>query len=231
MAAIRDRDDDAPRPPAKKGLRKIAIRGPLRNVPTALESAMLKRNDGVVEVPYTTSQPTPDQLSYEWEQQKIAATEQVMYQGVRTPRLVAKLLSIEEDQAERYIRCVIARWQTLGDETDLRQQRGECLAYLDHLQNQLWVQIKKAKLKKGGESEVLSLNSQLLALFQQRQQLYGLNPQTIQQILSVGDTDSHHVLQAIKKQSAVRDVAAKFAAILKRNREAAEAQLKEQQGL
>lgn len=214
-----------PAPPPKGG-------APAKKPITPLEQTILHNNGGKLDV-----LPVPEKAedAFIFQAQKMAQVEHLMFQGIRTPHLIAQATNITEQAAEKYVKAVIARWQTTGGDVDMKTQRGEALRYMDFLQNQLWTQFQAAKKivddnnklaadKKdyraigSAQARMLNLNNQIIALNQQRNQIYGLTPQAIQQMLVLGGNEDAEVLTRMRKQEGMKQLAAKFASILDRNR-------------
>ena len=207
------------------------VGAPPKKTITELEKTLIEKNGGEFQTLEVPEKPLPTQELFEFQAQQMTQVENLMYQGLRSPHLIAQAAKMSEHLAERYIKAVLARWQTLGSEVDLKTQRGEALGYLDFLQNQLWTQFSAAKnildaenrkpvaerdLRAMGSAraQMMNLNPQILALNTQRNQLYGLTPQAIQQMLIMGGNDEHEVLIRMRKQHAVKDFAAKFGAYI-----------------
>lgn len=203
---------------------------------TDLEKTILKQSGGKIEVMEVPDKPLPDQELFEFQAQQMTAVENLMFKGIRTPHLIAQALSITEHVAAKYVKAVLARWSTLGSEVDIKTQRGEALGYMDFLQNQLWTQYMSAKnfvdleMKKKKEERdlrgmsssrqlMLQLNNQIISLNQQRNQIYGLTPQAIQQMLVLGGGgEDYEVLTRMKKQQGIKELLMKMGNILAEKR-------------
>lgn len=202
-----------------------------------IEKTVLANNGGVIEVLEMPEKPDPHEEAIVFTAQKLAQVEHIMYQGIRSPHLIAQAANLTEIQAEKYIKAVIARWQTIGSESDMKAQRGEALGYLDFLQNQLWTQFTGAKkivdeqmAKPEADRDknaigrarglMLNLNNQIIALNTQRTQLYGLTPQAINQMLILGGTEDHEVLVRMRKQQGLKDLLGKLGGILQKQKQA-----------
>jgi hypothetical protein len=186
--------------------------------------------------------PLPNQELFEFQAQQMTAVENLMFKGIRTPHLIAEALKIKEHVAAKYVKAVLARWATLGSEVDIKTQRGEALGYMDFLQNQLWTQYMTAKnfvdteTKKPKDQRderqitnnkqlMLTLNSQLITLASQRQQIYGLTPQAIQQMLVLGGGgEDYEVLTRMKKQQGIKELLMKLGNIIGEKRRLAQMQ-------
>lgn len=212
-------------PPKKVG-------APPKKEITELEKTILKASGGKVDVLPVPDKPLPEQELFEFQAQQMTAVENLMFKGIRTPHLIAQALSLKEHEASKYVKAVLARWSTLGSEVDIKQQRGEALGYMDFLQNQLWTQYTAAKNFVDLESKkpkaerdernvslnkqlMLTLNSQLITLANQRQQIYGLTPQAIQQMLVLGGGgEDYEVLTRMKKQQGIKELLMKLGGII-----------------
>lgn len=216
---------DPPEPPKKVG-------APPKKEITDLEKTILKQSGGKVEVLEVPENPLPEQELFEFQAQQMTAVENLMFKGLRTPHLIAEALKLKEHVAAKYVKAVIARWATLGSEVDIKTQRGEALGYMDFMQNQLWTQYMTAKNFVDTESRkpkdqrderqitnnkqlMLTLNSQLITLAAQRQQIYGLTPQAIQQMLVLGGGgEEYEVLTRMKKQQGLKEILVKLGGII-----------------
>jgi hypothetical protein len=185
------------------------------------------------------------QLAVEFDAMKMTQVENLMFQGIRSPHLIAQALSnaaftMSEDRASKYVLSVLARWQVQGAEVDIKQQRGEALGYLDLLQQTLWTQLKqhqafiKAEDQRAATrldykrnelgvsramAQIGNLNGQLIALNTQRNQLYGLSTQTIQQMLVLDNGhEQSEVMKRIRTQNGVKEILGKFANLIEQHR-------------
>lgn len=218
---------------------EVMRNGPVAKPITDLERTILDNSGGKLDILEVSDQPIGGQLAIEIQAQKLAQVEHLMFQGIRTPHLIAQAIDIGEGLAEQYTKAVLARWQTIGGEVDMKAQRGEALAYMDFLQNQLWSQFTAAKkivddqnkipterpegdkratrnygAISSAQAKMLNLNAQIIALNAQRTQLYGLTPQAINTMLILGGNEDHEVLVRMRKQEGMKDLAAKLGAIL-----------------
>lgn len=211
---------------------KKPVGAPPKKEITELEKTILKNSGGKVDILEVPDAPLPEQELFEFQAQQMTAVENLMFKGIRTPHLIAQALSLTEHVAAKYVKAVLARWATLGGEVDIKTQRGEALGYMDFLQNQLWTQYTAAKNFVDTESKrpkderndraissnrslMLQLNNQLITLNAQRQQIYGLTPQAIQQMLVLGGGgEEYEVLTRMKKQQGIKDLLMKLGGII-----------------
>ena len=224
-------EPDLSEPPPKK----IGMR-PYREI-SELEKTILANTGGKLEILEAPEKPEIGEEQIVFQARQLAQVEHLMYQGVRSPHLIAQALKITEKTAEKYVKAVLARWQVIGSDVDMKAQRGEALGYMDFLQNQLWTQFtgakniadKQAALPASERDNVaigraralmLNLNNQIITLNAQRNQLYGLTPQAIQQMLILGGNEDHEVLVRMRKQQGMKELASKLGTILLRQRQA-----------
>lgn len=212
---------------------------------TPLEETIIAESGGTLQVLDIPEVFPPEMEAIEIQAQKLAQVEHLMLQGIRTPHLIAQATSITEPLAEKYVKAVLARWQALGGEVDMKAQRGEALVYMDLLTNTLWSQFQAAKklvdeqmklplerpdgddrpkrdmrIVGANQARMLNLNTQIIALNTQRHQLYGLTPQAVNQMLVIGGDGDAEVLTRLRKQQGVKELLGKLGGILLKNRQA-----------
>jgi hypothetical protein len=199
---------------------------------TPLERKILEENGDALDV-LPAPHLEPGAESIEMQSQQITQVEDLMFKGIRTPHLIAQAIKIPEDLAQKYIKAVYARWATLGGHVDVKAQRGEALAYLDLLQQNLWTELSAAKKRvrvqeaqpadkrdRGELAEarrsVKELLAQITQLNTQRTQLYGLTPNVINSIVVMGGSEDYEVLTRIREHGEAKQVLSKLGNFLER---------------
>lgn len=202
---------------------------------TPLERGLLRKNNGRVQVPLVERRDEDTRAT--WEHKMVAKVEAIMFQGFRTPHLIADLAKISIPEAKKYIRAVEAQWSVLGSTVDPRSARGEALANLDHIISQTWLRYNEAKKNaekkdnKGAHYRADALLRDLTALQRQKMELNGIGAHTANSLLMAGGEADHPVLQAIRKQEKLVGVAAKLGHMLRKIRRRDDAALQKDFGL
>lgn len=222
---IEDKKGERKFTPAKKAAGKktiVVAKKKAGKAITPLERGLLRKNNGRVEVPLVERRD--DDTRAVWEHKMVAKVEAIMFQGFRTPHLIAELAKISVPEAKKYIRAVEAQWSVLGSSVDPRSARGEALANLEHLISQTWLRYNEAKKdankknNKGAHYRADALLRDLTSLQRQKMELNGIGAHTANSLLIAGGEADHPVLQAIRKQEKLVGVAAKFGHMLRKIR-------------
>lgn len=227
--------DDAPESRAKNVAKKKGKKKEVALSP--LEKTILRDKDGEIDVLDIPAGLLADKDKIHITVAKVTSCEHIMFQGIRSPHLIAQAMSITVKDAERLVEAVYTKWAISGGKTDVKQQRGEALEYLDYLQAELWGQLKGArqvikkeenKGKDGSASLIarqqaliVSLNAQIISLNTQRTQLTGLTPQVVNNLvmMSHGDgEENYEVLKRIKQQKTHRNILLHMADVLREQR-------------
>lgn len=202
---------------------------------TPFEKGLLRKSNGRVEVPLVERRE--DDTRNTWEHKMVAKVEAIMFQGFRTPHLIADLAKISLPEAKKHIRAVEAQWSVLGSSVDPRSARGEALANLDHIISQTWLRYNEAKKEalkknnKGAHYRADALLRDLTSLQRQKMELNGIGAHTANSLLIAGGEADHPVLQAIRRQEKLVGVAAKFGHMLRKIRRRDDAALQKDFGL
>lgn len=175
-------------------------------------------SDGKVALVRTPKRPLSGQSVAEWEEQKVAAMEKLMHQGISDSATLNKLLDLSNDQGRRFRSRVKARWAALGTSSDPHEDLGKCRSYVEYMQNKLWLDYQN--LPKNSVRERAFIVSLLMQLFQQQKELYGIDDKAVKRILTM--SDDTEVMRRIGKNALLAEVTGKFADILQRQRQTAE---------
>jgi hypothetical protein len=147
------------------------------------------------------------------DEQQVLRTEVLMLKGVRQRRTLMTLLEVDDPRKmDRYIARVQARWELEGASHDLARSRGEAIARLNIIEQELWskysdqnnrVQLVTGRDADGKPTQQMVPDPQaaqlqvvvlrnLLDLTRQRMELLGLTPKAIERLANV---DQGHLLE------------------------------------
>lgn len=162
----------------------------------------------------------------EWLEQKAASCEMLMLQGVRDNRLLCKMLDLPRPTVDIVTRRVLARWEVLGGNNDLRGAKGESVAHLDMIVNELWSIYRGLANEEKNNSKAFQKSmvlGQILGVVDRKMNLQGLSQTNIQMLLSV--SDDSEVVQRMRQHQAFGELASRLLDKIKLRRMAAEADI------
>lgn len=89
-----------------------------------------------------------------YDEQQVARCENLMMKGVRDKNKLMALLDVHSSaQMEGFMRRVEARWELGGSVKNLHMQRGEQIAKLNMIENELWIQLQAVEAAQDGVNE------------------------------------------------------------------------------
>lgn len=159
-------------------------------------------------------EPTEQERALRDEQQ-VARTEQLMLQGVFTPRELMPMLGItDRRQMERYIARVRAAWQIRGAQSNIQEERGRAIGELERLSKELWEVYEQAPTVREKRATLESL----ARLREKKNAMMGITPELAIRIASEPPVPTE-VLQSMRKQENLVEVLRQFARIIKEKQE------------
>ncbi len=132
---------------------------------------------------------TPGLNPHELDAQLSLQAEVLMTKGIRSSSQLMALLGVGDRRAmDRIIRMVHARWELYGSNTEMRCLRGEGLARLDLIKNELWVSLSNTTDERIKQVTLRNL----LEATRQRSELHGLSARHIEMMITqigIGEVD------------------------------------------
>jgi hypothetical protein len=147
---------------------------------------------------------TPGLNHHENDAQLALQAEVLMTKGIRAVSQLQALLGVSDRRRmDRIIRMVHARWEMYGSNTEMRRLRGEGLARLDLIENELWVTLSNTEDERIKQVALRNL----LEVTRQRSELHGLSARRIEMLVTQignGEADerltTHAKVLAVAKQ-------------------------------
>ena len=133
-----------------------------------------------------------------YEEQQVARTEIVMLHGERDAGVIARRLKISPKAAFNYVERVLARWEIVGSERNIRRMRGEALQRLDAMEREVWEQYGDLG-RRGFGGKVACLNI-ALKIHELRNQMNGLTAEAIDAMPDHPNENSSIVQARMEKQ-------------------------------
>jgi hypothetical protein len=170
--------------------------------------------------PLPTVSATEDKAAHE--DQQTSRVEMLMLKGVTRPELIGQLLELNTRTVMRLVERVYARWEITGGGRTITRFRGEAMARLDLLEQEIWAKYaalsNRQEPSPKDEARMLKL---LLDISGQRNALLGLSPKVIERLGLIPADQSAEVLARLVAQRGLAQMAVRLTELLAERRAAA----------
>jgi len=169
--------------------------------------------------PQPTVAATEDRAAHD--DQQTTRVEMLMLKGLTRPEVIGQLLDLPTRTTMRLIERVHARWAISGGGRDITRFRGEALARLDLVEQEIWSRYAALGNRQDpspkDEAKMLKL---LLDDSVQRNALLGLSPKVVEK-LGLAPDQSAEVLARLVAQRGLAQMAIRLTELLAERRAAA----------
>jgi hypothetical protein len=158
---------------------------------------------------------TPGLNHHENDAQLALQAEVLMTKGIRAVSQLQALLRVpDRRRMDRIVRMVHARWEIYGSNTEMRRLRGEGLARLDLIENELWVTLSNTEDERIKQVALRNL----LEATRQRSELHGLSARRIEMMIT--QIGSGEVDERVANHARVMTVAQQLSEMIQRRLDA-----------